>query len=179
VLQKYNKWKVLKVFFDNPLPIDAGFQLREISRNASLATTSVKLYLNEMVDEGLIIKIKHRLFAYPVYRANFDSMDFRLLKKIDTIIALKDSGLIEFLENQCMPDVIILFGSASKGEDTMESDIDLFLVCKERKLDLPDFETKLKRKISLLFSENFSELSSELKNNIINGVILKGYLKVF
>jgi predicted nucleotidyltransferase len=139
----------------------------------------VKLYLNEMVDEGLIIKIKHRLFAYPVYRANFDSMDFRLLKKIDTIIALKDSGLIEFLENQCMPDVIILFGSASKGEDTMESDIDLFLVCKERKLDLPDFETKLKRKISLLFSENFSELSSELKNNIINGVILKGYLKVF
>ena len=78
-----------------------------------------------------------------------------------------------------MPDVIILFGSASKGEDIMESDIDLFLISRERELDILDFETKLKRNISLLFSENFGELSNELKNNIINGVILKGYLKVF
>jgi predicted nucleotidyltransferase len=179
MLQKYNKWKVLKVFFENPMPIDAGFQLREISRIAALATTSVKLYLNEMVDEGLIIRTKHRLFVYPVYRANIDSIEFRFLKKIDTIISMEESGLIEYLENQCMPDVIILFGSASKGEDTMESDIDLFLVSKERKLDIQDFETKLKRNISLLFSEDFSELSNELKNNIINGVILKGYLKVF
>ena len=179
MLQKYNKWKVLKVFFENPIMKDAGFQLREISRIASLATTSVKLYLNEMVDEGLIIRTKHRLFTYPVYQANFDSMEFRFLKKIDTIIALRESGLIEYLENQCMPDVIILFGSASKGEDTMESDMDLFLVSKERKLDLLEFETKIKRNISLLFSGDFGELSKELKNNIINGVILKGYLKVF
>ncbi|MDO8724971.1 MAG: nucleotidyltransferase domain-containing protein [Candidatus Methanoperedens sp.] len=179
MLQNYNKWKVLKVFFENPITKDAGFQLREISRIASLATTSVKLYLNEMVDEGLIIRTKHRLFAYPVYQANFENMEFRFLKKIDTIITLRESGLIEYLEKQCMPDVILLFGSASKGEDIMESDIDLFLVSKERKLDLLDFETKLKRNISLLFSENFGELSKELKNNIINGVILKGYLKVF
>jgi len=179
MLQKYNKWKVIKVFFENPVPKDAGFQLREISRIASLATTSVKLYLNEMVDEGLIIRTKHRLYTYPVYQANFDSMEFKLLKKIDTIITLRESGLIEYLENQCMPDVIILFGSASKGEDTIESDIDLFLVSRERELDLRDFETKLKRNISLLFSEYFGELSNELKNNIINGVILKGYLKVF
>jgi len=179
VLQKYNRWKVLKFFFDNPIPIDAGFQLREISRKVSLATTSVKQYLNEMVDEGLIIQTNHRLFKYPVYRANFDSTEFKLFKKIDTIISLKESGLIEYLENQCMPDVIILFGSASKGEDTMESDIDLFLVSREIKLDIQDFEIKFKRNINLLFSENFGELSNELKNNIINGVILKGYLKVF
>jgi len=179
MLQKYNKWKVLKFFFEDPIPKDSGFQLREISRKVSLATTSVKLYLNEMVDEGLIIRSKHRLFTYPVYRANFDSLDFRLFKKIDTIISLKESGLIEHLENQCMPDVIILFGSASKGEDTIESDIDLFLLCKEKKLELEDFENKIKRNISLFFSEDFSELSNELKNNIINGVIMKGYLKVF
>ena len=161
------------------MPKDAGYQLREISRIASLATTSVKLYLNEMVDEGLIIRTKHRLYTYPFYQVNFDSTEFRFLKKIYTIITIRESGLIEYLENQCMPDVIILFGSASKGEDIMESDIDLFLISRERELDILDFETKLKRNISLLFSENFGELSNELKNNIINGVILKGYLKVF
>jgi hypothetical protein len=36
----------------------------------------------------------------------------------------------------------------------------------ERKLDLLDFETKLKRNISPLFSQDFGELSNELKNNI-------------
>ena len=179
MLQKYNKWKVLKVFFENPNPKGAGFQLREIGRITNLATTSVKRYLNELVNEKLIIKSRHRIHAYPVYLANMDSEKFRFLKKIDTIMTLKDSGLIEYLENECMPDVIILFGSASRGEDTIESDIDLYLLCKERKLDMQEFEKKTKRKISLLFSENINKLSNELKNNIINGTILKGYLKVF
>ncbi|MCZ7357101.1 MAG: nucleotidyltransferase domain-containing protein [Candidatus Methanoperedens sp.] len=179
MLQKYNKWKVLKVFFENPNPEGAGFQLREIGRITKLATTSVKRYLNELVNEELIIISKHRIHAYPVYRANLDSEKFRFLKKIDTIMTLKDSGLIEFLESKCMPDVIILFGSASRGEDTIESDIDLYMLCKERKMDLQDFEKRIKRKISLFFSKDFVELSNELKNNIINGIILKGYLKVF
>lgn len=179
MLQNYNKWKVLKIFFENPNPKGAGFQLREIGRMTNLATTSVKRYLNELVNEELIIKTMHRIHAYPVYWANQDSEKFRFLKKIDTIMTLKESKLIEFLENNCMPDVIILFGSASRGEDTAESDIDLYLKCKERKLDMQDFEGKVKRKISLFFSEDFGELSNELKNNIINGTILKGYLRVF
>lgn len=179
MLQKYNKWKVLKVFFENPNPEGAGFQLREIGRITNLATTSVKRYLNELVNEKLVIKSRHRTHAYPVYLTNMDSEKFRFLKKIDTIMTLKDSGLIEYLDNKCMPDVIILFGSASRGEDTIESGIDLYLLCKERKLDIQEFEKKTKRKISLLFSEDFNKLSSELKNNILNGTILKGYLKVF
>lgn len=179
MLQNYNKWKVLRVFFENPMPKDAGFQLREISRITSLATTSVKLYLNELIKDGLVISTKHRIFTYPVYWGNIDSVEFRFLKKIDTILTIRESGLIEHLEDQAMPDVIILFGSASKGEDLKESDIDLFLLCGERRIDLSFFENKIKKKISILFSENFGELSNELKNNILNGVILKGYLKVF
>jgi predicted nucleotidyltransferase len=78
-----------------------------------------------------------------------------------------------------MPDSIILFGSASKGEDLKESDIDLFVLSNKEKLDLEKFEKKINRKINIMFSSNFSSLSKELKNNIINGVILGGYLKVF
>ena len=78
-----------------------------------------------------------------------------------------------------MPDVIILFGSATRGEDLKDSDIDLFLLCNEKKLDLKNFENKLKRKISIFFSEDFNKLSVELKNNILNGIVIKGYLRVF
>jgi len=179
MLQKDNRYKTLKIFFEDPNPQGTGFQLREISRKISLAPISVKKYLEELAKAGIITKSKHRIHGYPVYQANRESEDFKLLKKTDMILTLYESGLIEHLSNECTPDAIILFGSASKGEDTKNSDVDLFLLCREKKLSLERFEEKTKRKISLFFSENFNTLSKELKNNIINGTILKGYLKAF
>ena len=177
MLAKDNRSKVLKIFFDDPLP--KGFQLREISRNISLAPKSVKKYLDELEKANLIVKEKHRIHKYPIYHANRDNEYFKFLKKLDIIKEIKESGLLDFLEENCLPNVISLFGSASKGEDIKDSDIDLFLMCKEMKLDLKKFEAKLSRGINIFFSNNFNKLSQELKNNILNGVILKGYLKVF
>ncbi|MBI1978659.1 MAG: nucleotidyltransferase domain-containing protein [Candidatus Aenigmarchaeota archaeon] len=179
MLQNYNKWSVLKVFFDDPLPKGGGFQLREISRKVKIAPNSVKRYLNELEKEGLIIKSKHRIHNYPIYLSNRDGEKFRFFKKIDMIILLEESGLLEYLQKKCMPDTIILFGSSSRGEDLKNSDIDLFLLCKERKLDLRMYEENLNRLISLHFNENFNSMSKELRNNILNGAILKGYIKVF
>ena len=137
------------------------------------------IYLSELEKNNLILKLKHRIHKYPVYIANRDNENFRFYKKIDIIIFLKDLGLLNFMEKECMPDVIVLFGSASKGEDLLNSDLDLFLLCKEKKLNLDKFEKVIKRKINIFFSEDFNKLSKELRNNILNGVILKGYLKVF
>ncbi|MEW6062925.1 MAG: nucleotidyltransferase domain-containing protein [Nanoarchaeota archaeon] len=179
MLQNYNKYKVLKIFFDDPRPEGIGFQLREISRTINLAPKSVSLYLTELEREGFIIKRKHRIHGFPVYLANRDDENFKFYKKLDTIINIKESGLLKYLSENCMPDVIILFGSAARGEDLKGSDLDLFLLCKERKLDLKDFEMVIKRKINIFFTEEFSKLSAELKNNILSGIILKGYLEVF
>jgi len=170
-----NKYKVLKVFFDDPLVI-GGFQLREISRKVKIAPMSVKKYLGELEKEGLIVKKKHKI--YPVYYGNRNNEYFRFLKKIDLVSVIKEIGLLTYLTEKCLPEVVILFGSGSKGEDVKGSDVDFFLTCKEKKLELEKFEKKLGRKINLFFSKNF-KLSDELKNNIINGVILYGYLKVF
>ncbi len=177
--QKDNRRKILRVFFEDPAPKGIGFQLREISRNTGTATPSVKNYLVQLKKEGLIIVRKHRIYGYPVYYANRNNEHFKFLKKLNSIRMIKESGLLKYLENICMPDVIVLFGSASKGEDIKDSDIDLFLQCKEKKLDMKKYEKELKRKVNIFFSDNFNKLSKELKNNIINGVILYGYLKVF
>ena len=179
MLQNYNKYKVLKIFFDDPSPKGIGFQLREISRKVKIAPTSVKKYLNELEKEGFITKTKHRIFDYPIYSANRDSEEFKFYKKIDILISIKMSKLLDYLNKECMPDVIILFGSAARGEDLKDSDVDLFLLCKERELSLQKFENEIKRKINIFFAEDFNELSLELKNNILNGIVLKGYLKVF
>lgn len=179
MLQNYNKWTVLKAFFNDPLPKGDGFQLREISRKVKLAPCSVKKYLNELEKEELIIKSKHRIHGYPVYRANRDATKFQFFKKLDTLISLEESGILDHLQNECMPDAIILFGSASRGEDLKQSDIDLFLLCKESQLQLENYERRLNRRISLHFSKHFNTLGKELQNNILNGIILRGYLKVF
>lgn len=179
MLQKDNRYKILRVFFEDPSPIGIGYQLREISRKVAVAPPSVKNYLNELEKNKLIKKIKHRIYNYPVYYANIENEEFKFLKKIDMIIKIKESGLIDHISESCMPDVIILFGSASKGEDLKESDIDLFVLSNKEKMNLLQFEKKLNKKINVFFSNDFNNLSKELKNNIINGVILKGYLKVF
>lgn len=177
MLKKDNLYKVLEVFFDDPIPTGIGFQLREISRKINLAPKSVKIYLDELEKEKLIIKKKHRIHDYPVYYANRDYNYFKFLKRLDIIRTIKESGLLDYLDENCMPDVIILFGSASKGEDVKDSDIDLFLQCDEKKLNFKKYEKELKRKINLFFEKNFDKLSDELKKNIINGTILMGYLK--
>lgn len=179
MLQKDNRYKILRMFFEDPSPKGIGFQLREISRKVAVAPPSVKKYLNELEKEELIIKIKHRIHGYPVYYANRDNEEFKFLKRMDIVIKIKEFGLIDYISESCMPDVIVLFGSASRGEDLKESDIDLFVLSDKEKIDLSQFEKKLDRKINIFFSNNFNKLSKELRNNIINGVILKGYLKVF
>ena len=179
MLQKDNRYKLLRVFFDDPLPKGIGFQLRELSRKVNVAPPSVKNYLKEFEKEGLIIKVKHRIHNYPVYYANRDNENFKFLKKLDTVMKIKESGLIEYLSENCMPDAIMLFGSCANGEDLKDSDVDLFVLSKEEKLSMGKFEKNLGKKINFLFSDSFDKLSKELRNNIINGIMLKGYLKAF
>src|SRR3990167_2231453 len=139
MLQKDNGSKVLRMFFEDPLPKGIGFQLREISRKVGVAPPSVKKYLNELEKEKLVIKTKHRIHGYPVYYANRDNEEFKFLKRINNIVEIKESGLIDYLSDNCMPDVIILFGSAAKGEDLKESDIDLFVLSDKEKINLLQF----------------------------------------
>jgi len=151
--------------------------MREISRRIKLAQPSTINHLKELVKEDLIIKEKKGI--YPTFRASRENEIFKIYKKNDLILKMKQSGLLDYIYDSCIPNSIILFGSASKGEDTEESDIDLFIQSSEKKLNLDKYEKIFNRKISLFFEENFSRLHNELKNNIINGIILKGYLKVF
>lgn len=151
--------------------------MREISRKVKLAQVSVIRYLKELEKEELIIR-EHK-GIYPSYKANRDNDWFRFYKKLSIIERIKETGLLDYIDNKCTPNCIILFGSASKGEDIEGSDIDLFIQASETKMDLKKYEKLLNRTIIPYFEENFSRMSEELRNNIINGIILKGYLKVF
>lgn len=89
--------------------------------------------------------------------------------------------MVLFLDEKFDHPTLIVFGSYSKGEDTEESDIDLYLETSSKKeINLEVFEKKLKRNISIIRQRNINELKNkELANNILNGIVLNGYLEVF
>jgi len=174
MIQKYSRYRILQEFFDFPRK---NFQMRELSRRTEIAQPSVINHLKELLKENLIIKEKKSI--YPTFRANREDDMFKIYKKMDLLLRLKQTGLLDHIYDSCLPDTMILFGSASKGEDIEESDIDIFVQAPEKKLALEKYEKLLNRKIALFFKENFSKLSNELKNNILNGLILKGYIKIF
>jgi predicted nucleotidyltransferase len=174
MIQNYSRYKILEVFFKQPRKI---FYIREVARLVNLTQPAVTKHLKELEKNKLILRTEEGL--YGGYKANRDNELFKLLKQQNTILLLNDSGCINFIHEKLMPQTIILFGSASKGEDIEESDIDLFIETKDEELKLDKYEKLLNRKINLFFKRNFNDLSNELKNNIINGIKLYGFLKVY
>lgn len=176
MLQKSSIVRTAEIFFVNP---NKKHYLMEVSRTIGLAHTSVKKNLINLVKSGLIIELVEKKGGrkFPIYKANRDNKNFKKYKTIYNISSILESKLVGFIEEKLMPKSIVLFGSYQRGEDTEKSDIDLFIECKKKELDLNPFEKKLKRKVELHFKENFTSYPDELKNNIINGMVLSGFLE--
>jgi predicted nucleotidyltransferase len=174
MFKKNNKYRILKIFLFSPTD---AFRLRELSRLSRISPLSVTNYLKEFEKEGLIKRFKKR--DIPFYQAERDNEKFILFQKLSIIYELNESGLIEDLWNKNYPEAIILFGSFAKGEAVENSDVDIFIIGKEKKIDLAEFEKKLNKNIHLMFNSNIKKIPKELKNNLVNGIVLKGYLKIF
>jgi len=173
MIQKCSNWIVLKEFLDDPLKKTF---VRELSRNIKLAPTSVKIHLKELERVGLI---KETEGLYKQYSANFENEEFRFYKKINSLIKIHESGLIDYLNEKISPNAIILFGSAAKGEDTAASDLDIYLNAEAKEVSLEEYEKKLKRKIQLFMYKDINKAPKELRNNIINGIKLDGYITIW
>lgn len=178
MLQKCSILDVAGVFFKEPTK---DHYLIEISKKADLSHTSTKTHLQNLVKLSIINeKIEKKgNRKFPIFRAEINNKEYKNYKKMYNLLELRNSKLIDFLKDSLMPKCIVLFGSYQRGEDIEDSDIDLFIECKEEKVDVSKFAKILNRNIKLHFKENFKKYPNELKNNIINGMVMEGYLEVF
>ncbi|MBI5072817.1 nucleotidyltransferase domain-containing protein [Candidatus Woesearchaeota archaeon] len=166
--QKYQKWnKMLELFFEQP---EKQFTLREIVKQTKIPLATAQRYVKELQEQNIITReIKANATPY-----------FRFRKTFFLIDKLFTSDLMEYLEKEFSPSVIILFGSVRKGEYDKQSDIDIFVetTAEPKNISLKEFEKKLGHKIQLFIEKDINHLPKDLRNNIINGIKLRGYFQL-
>jgi predicted nucleotidyltransferase len=167
MVQKSSYFKTLEVFFTEPTNLHF---VKEISRKIKIAPTSIKKNIQLLLKENLIIKKESKPFDG--YVANRNNQKFIFLKKVYNLFSLEE--IKDFVQKNISPKLFIVFGSYSLGEDIENSDIDLFILSKIKKLDLTKFEKNLKREINLIILKDFKDLEKPLQNKVHNGILLSG-----
>lgn len=179
MLQNYNGYRILELFMNNPT---YPFSWTEISTKLKLAPVSVKQYIDILIREKMIISKKFK--KTKLYQANRENQEFKDNKIFYNIRKLRNSGLIEYLDETMNYPTITLYGSSSKGEDIESSDIDLTVIClKNTDIKIEEFERKLGKTIQIIIIEKkeiskFKEKNKELITSISNGIVLSGFLEV-
>ena len=152
---------------------------RAISKKINVSATAVMKALPEMQKQNLILIKKDKESKRLSIEINGENNLLIQLKRAENLKLVCCSGLSEFLENNFLGATIILFGSYSRGEDTIKSDIDIAIIGrKEKKISLEKFENELQREIRINFYESFKRIEENLKNNLLNGIILSGSVQL-
>jgi predicted nucleotidyltransferase len=137
-----NSQKVLRFF------LDANSELYDrviIEKKTGLSKAGVNLALHELSSLGLIAKdIKAKVF---IYKLEFGNIIVKQLK------VMRTAAMLASLMNKIKPYAgkIILFGSASRGENLPDSDIDLFILTRQEEAVRRLVKSgKLKNKLQLI-----------------------------
>lgn len=161
--------KIITLLSDYP---ERDFYNQEIADIAECSKASASLILNKLLTEKIIISNARGNLKF--YKINTRSIEVKQFRINQTIEQLKEivNRLSKYSEK------IILFGSMSRGEQTMQSDIDLMIISREHALASEILKkARFKHKINAIIKtqSEFSEL--EVKNpefyyEVKNGIIL-------
>ena len=120
---------------------DNEFSQIKIKNKTKLAKATLTKWLNKLEKDNFIEFKKEGVSK--LYKLKKDNLIVKYLKIINTILKLKEIKLI----NKKYSIKIYLYGSAARGEDTKESDIDLLILGKIRKEDIIQDINNLSEKI--------------------------------
>jgi predicted nucleotidyltransferase len=171
------KWTSLEYKLFSLLCQRVGTKLsqREIAKILRVSPTAVANSIKGIREFVVVEKTKTINFIF----LNRDNPLVIELKRVENLKNIYLSGLSVFLAQELAGSTIILFGSYSRGEDIINSDIDIAIIeRKDKILSLEKYEKILNRKINIQFYKSWKEIQSHLKNNILNGIILNGSVEL-
>ena len=175
------KWTLTKlqtnVFFLLCLKSGEKVSQREIAQELKVSPTAVSSAVKQLEKKGLIKLEKTKTINFISF--NRDNQKALEMKRVENLKNIYLSGLSDYLHHSLAGSTIILFGSYSRGEDTVNSDIDIATIGRKDKfLELERYEKILNRKININFYNSWKDIHKHLKNNILNGIILHGSVEL-
>ncbi|MCX6747169.1 MAG: nucleotidyltransferase domain-containing protein [Candidatus Pacearchaeota archaeon] len=171
----FKELNILKIFFESPT---REFNVREVSRILKITPATASTKLKELAKRSFLKERRERNLI--LYKADLESEICLESKIAYNIRKIKESGLIEELNKFYIKPAIVLFGSAAKGLDIEDSDIDLVVISEKNRefTNVERFQKKTNRNIQLFIVKKIKDLKNEhLINNVINGITLQGELK--
>jgi len=170
----FKELNILKPFLEEP---SREFNVREIARILKIAPATASSQLKKMFQSKILKERLQKLFK--MYSANLESDLYRDIKVFYNIRKLKESNFIKELDKFYLKPTIILFGSASKGLDTKESDFDLAIISEKiSKMETERYEKELDRRIQIFPVKNIANLKNiELIKNVSHGIVIQGEIK--
>lgn len=167
--------RIIGLFFNQST---REWHFEEILREAEITRSKAIKWLKWFVKEGLICRVKYH-GKMPYYVANYESPIYKNRKKIFALNMLYQSGLLNHIYSLKKARTVMLFGSFSRSDWYVNSDIDVFIYGSAEGLKIADYELKLHRDIQVFTCKDNKELSKfgeGLIKNIIKGNLIKGDL---
>ena len=164
--------EILRLLF-----VKAGTSLnqRQISKILEVTPPAVMKALPTLEKENLIKIQQDKETKRWSIELNRDHHKIMQLKRADNLKQIYESGLADFLEKEFAGATIILFGSYSRGEDLINSDMDIAVIGRKDKLiNTANYEKLLERTININFYDSFKKIHKHLKENLCNGIMLTG-----
>ena len=159
MLNKYALIKVVKgVIRENN-----EFSLRDTARKLKISPSTSKSALDFLLSQKILEKReigKNYLFKVK------NTYITRQIKELYTLAELNSANFVEEVIAKC-PDVlsIALYGSAAKGEDDNNSDIDILIISRKN-IDIPELnsERKINREVTIV-SYTYKEWKEKTEND--------------
>ncbi len=161
--------------------VKAGILLnqRQIANSLNVSQPAVMKALPILEKENFILIKKDKETKRWAIGLNGDNYKVMQLKRVDNLKQIYEYGLADFLEKEFAGAVIILFGSYSRGDDTINSDIDIAVIGRKEKIvNLEKFEKMFGREIRINFYNSFKDIHKNLKENLFNGIVLFGGIRL-
>lgn len=148
---------------------------RQLALHLDVSPPAIKKSLSVLIEAQYILVTKDHASNRVDIRLNEFNHRVMQLKRVDNLKQLYESGLVDFLEEQYAGATIIIFGSYSRGDDSVSSDIDVAIIGRTQKsIALDKYEQYLERSIHMLFFESFNSIHKHLMENLANGIVLCG-----
>lgn len=163
-----NAQKILSFLIQNP---DKEYFDRQISKLTGVSRAGTNFALRDLAKKGLILQEKRGRMYF--YKAPTNDAFIKYLKILQNIVSLR--SLIEKLKKVSLK--IVLYGSAARGENTADSDIDVFIMTRDPgEVKEIIFKDRLREKIQYAIHTPNDFIKSKKNNPVFYKEVEKGIL---